>query len=263
MENSEPTRTCGQCHKEVAEANFALHETHCSRFLSVCPDCGDNVPRDQLTVHREEQHSLVRCSKCHQKMERCHLQDHELEECVERLQSCEFCELELPFKELDEHRAFCGSRTERCPDCRRYVKLSEQSQHHLTCSAAAADDPTQTSTTKRQTACCRSCMESFPVEEIDEHELDCVAVNGGGYDLEEEEEEDRGASWRDTLALSSGYQRMSMLGAMSRGFLDEDEDEDEDEENQISNCPHCNLALPVLTLRWHQEKCRISVLLKS
>uniref|UniRef100_A0A3Q1F042 XIAP associated factor 1 n=1 Tax=Acanthochromis polyacanthus TaxID=80966 RepID=A0A3Q1F042_9TELE len=42
------------CHKEVAEANFALHETHCSRFLCLCPECDEAVPRDQLAEHKEE-----------------------------------------------------------------------------------------------------------------------------------------------------------------------------------------------------------------
>uniref|UniRef100_A0A3Q1F114 XIAP associated factor 1 n=1 Tax=Acanthochromis polyacanthus TaxID=80966 RepID=A0A3Q1F114_9TELE len=42
------------CHKEVAEANFALHETHCSRFLCLCPECDEAVPRDQLAEHKED-----------------------------------------------------------------------------------------------------------------------------------------------------------------------------------------------------------------
>lgn len=46
-------------HREVAEANFALHETHCSRFLCVCPDCGEAVPKDLLTQHKDEQHTVV------------------------------------------------------------------------------------------------------------------------------------------------------------------------------------------------------------
>ncbi|XP_029965270.1 XIAP-associated factor 1 [Salarias fasciatus] len=258
MDSSEPTRTCKQCQREVAEANFALHETHCSRFLCVCPDCGDNVPRDQLTEHREEQHSLVRCSKCSQKMERCRLEDHELEECVERLQSCEFCELQLPFKDLADHVAFCGSRTERCQDCGRYVKLSEQSQHHLTCSASD-DDPSLTSATQTQTATCVSCKGSFPVEEIDEHELDCVAASRGECELEEEEDEedDWGHPWgAAAAAISSTYQRMSMSGGAGSGF------QDEDDVNQIGSCPHCGLALPLLTLRWHQKKCQIHGQLK-
>uniref|UniRef100_A0A3Q1EZ73 XIAP associated factor 1 n=1 Tax=Acanthochromis polyacanthus TaxID=80966 RepID=A0A3Q1EZ73_9TELE len=108
------------CHKEVAEANFALHETHCSRFLCLCPECDEAVPRDQLAEHKEEQHTLA-------------------DECEERLQSCVFCDLELPWKELDQHCLVCGSRTELCRDCGRYVKLRDQPEHQMTCSAADGD----------------------------------------------------------------------------------------------------------------------------
>lgn len=119
-------------HKEIALINFSLHETHCSRFLCLCPDCNEAVPRDQLSEHRKEQHSKVnsrwmslalqtqgqwiqwpkkgflankniwlrstwskevrvfdsecllqvRCCKCHQKMEQCQLQDHEVSYCI-------------------------------------------------------------------------------------------------------------------------------------------------------------------------------------
>lgn len=57
------------------------------------------------------------------------------DECVERLQSCQFCELELPWKALDEHQHVCGSRTELCSNCGRYVTLRDQPEHGLTCSA--------------------------------------------------------------------------------------------------------------------------------
>ncbi|XP_015245372.1 PREDICTED: TRAF-type zinc finger domain-containing protein 1-like [Cyprinodon variegatus] len=153
METSEPepTRTCGSCHKEVAEANFALHESHCRRFLSVCPDCDEAVPRELLSQHREEQHTQVKCSKCNKKMERCHLEDHE-----------RFCYLASPLL----------------------------------------------------------------------------------YDEEEEEEED---FYRDQL--SAAYKATySQVGG---------------DPDQISTCPHCHLALPLSTLKWHEAKCRIHVFLKD
>uniref|UniRef100_A0A667ZXL5 XIAP associated factor 1 n=1 Tax=Myripristis murdjan TaxID=586833 RepID=A0A667ZXL5_9TELE len=43
--------------KEVAEANFALHESHCRRFLCLCPDCEEPVPKEQLDQHRLDQHT--------------------------------------------------------------------------------------------------------------------------------------------------------------------------------------------------------------
>uniref|UniRef100_A0A668A5H7 XIAP associated factor 1 n=1 Tax=Myripristis murdjan TaxID=586833 RepID=A0A668A5H7_9TELE len=105
--------------KEVAEANFALHESHCRRFLCLCPDCEEPVPKEQLDQHRLDQHTQA-------------------DECEERLQCCKFCELEVPWKELDEHSAACGSRTERCGDCGRYVTLKDQLEHDKICPATQA-----------------------------------------------------------------------------------------------------------------------------
>ncbi|XP_074496351.1 XIAP-associated factor 1 isoform X2 [Sebastes fasciatus] len=273
MENTEEaTRTCDKCHKEVAEANFALHETHCRRFLCLCPDCKEHVPREQLNEHRETQHTLVRCSKCNQKMERCQLTDHESDDCVERLQSCQFCELELPVKELDEHCLACGSRTELCRECGRYVTLKDQPEHDLTCSAA--DDgsgPPQTTSklppnNTTTTATCSRCMVSLPAEEIEEHELKCVPatrLDDEEAAPEEEESKEEGEDEGDfseqgaTPRLSSTYKAMSLSNGPSRGPWVNGVDPD-----QISTCPHCHLALPIFTLRWHQVKCQILIHLK-
>ncbi|XP_038134401.1 XIAP-associated factor 1 [Cyprinodon tularosa] len=250
MESSEPepTRTCGACHKEVAEANFALHESHCKRFLSVCPDCDEAVPRELLSQHREEQHSQVKCSKCNKKMERCHLEDHEADDCPERLQACQFCELEVAWRNLHEHAVACGSRTERCSDCGRYVKLSDQPEHKSTCSTAddkkdspqAAGGPADTG----DRVSCRGCRRLLLSDEINQHLRFCYSASPLLYDEEEEEEED---FYRDQL--SAAYKATySQVGG---------------DPDQISTCPHCHLALPLSTLKWHEAKCRIHVFLKD
>lgn len=176
-------------HKMVAEANFALHETHCKRFLCLCPDCEETVPRELLDQHREEQHTGTHAqmhAHTHEQTEtllktvyrwnaqsatkrwnavtwwttrfvlnikykkqfakalkiylvkRLSQSDH----CAERLQTCLFCKLLLPWKELGQHQHICGSRTELCGDCRCYVTLRDQPVHWTTCPATSA--PSQT-----------------------------------------------------------------------------------------------------------------------
>ncbi|XP_053176773.1 XIAP-associated factor 1 [Scomber japonicus] len=270
MDTTEATRTCGQCHKEVAEANFALHETHCSRFLCICPDCKESVPRDQLDQHKEEQHTMVRCSKCNTKMERCQLMDHESDECVERLQSCQYCELDMPWKDLDEHSKACGSRTERCSDCNRYVTLKDQSEHRLTCSAAdnGSGPPQTTSSTPNKTKItvnCSRCMASFPAGDIEEHELECFPVSTwyhGDADPKEEEhdedeDEDDFSRQGATSQLSGTYKATSLSFRPNNGPQVNGLDPD-----LIATCPHCHLALPLITLRWHEAKCKVHLFLK-
>ncbi|XP_031696782.1 XIAP-associated factor 1 isoform X2 [Anarrhichthys ocellatus] len=302
MGDKQATRICGTCHKDVAEENFALHETHCRRFLCLCPDCDEPVPKEQLDQHREEQHTEVRCSKCHLKMERRHLLDHESDECEERLQSCPFCELELPSKDLDEHRLACGSRTELCRDCGRYVTLKDLPGHGAACSAAnggSGPPPTASKVvppnkskemldvklqhkrsyrhvfsiklrpclgfffTAKTTARCSRCMASFPVQDIEEHEMVCLLAarlddeEAASEEEEVSEEEDYFTGQRATPWLSRCYQAGSQSDGPGRrtGVVAGDPD-------QISTCPHCHLALPVVTLRWHEVKCQIFINLR-
>uniref|UniRef100_A0A3Q3KNZ7 TRAF-type domain-containing protein n=1 Tax=Monopterus albus TaxID=43700 RepID=A0A3Q3KNZ7_MONAL len=203
--------------------NFALHETHCSRFLCLCPDCDEAVPKEQLEKHREEQHTQVRCSKCNQKLERCQLLDHESDECVERLQTCQFCELELPWKHLDEHCRVCGSRTELCRDCGRYVRLSDQPAHTLTCSTTDnASSPPKTTNVSRG--------------DNEEAQAD-----------EEEEDECDFSGWNPTPQLISAYKATSLSNRSCSRPWGNGRDPD-----QIRTCPYCHLALPLFTLRWHK-----------
>ncbi|XP_026154890.1 XIAP-associated factor 1 [Mastacembelus armatus] len=254
MDKQEATRTCGQCCREVAEANFALHETHCQRFLCLCPDCDEAVPKEQLNQHKKEQHTLVRCSNCNQKMERRHLLDHESDECVERLQTCQFCELQLRWKDLDEHCVVCGSRTTLCKDCGHYVKLRDQQDHDLTCNSLPQDtDSPLNKNTAKMTVNGNSSMPSFPAEDIQKHELQCNSDQE--VQTDEEEEESDFSGWAPTPQLISTFKSTSLSHKSNISYNGGDP-------NQISTCPHCHLALPLITLRWHEVKCQRYILLK-
>nr|XP_055052721.1 XIAP-associated factor 1 [Misgurnus anguillicaudatus] len=242
--DTEENVLCTHCNKEVAKANFDLHEPHCRRFLCLCPDCDDTVPRELLEEHKSEQHAQVKCQKCNKKMERRHLLDHETNECSERLQSCEYCSLELPLKDLLKHSLSCGSRTERCHDCGRYVQFKDQLQHTNNCSkthptsksSSSEDDETDDESTSR----CWKCQQSIPLDSLDEHELECKnALQFIRKDVD----------FDDTADFSfSKYQRVKKERHM----------EDLD---KISTCKLCHLALPVKILKWHQQKCELNKLL--
>ncbi|XP_061576146.1 XIAP-associated factor 1-like isoform X2 [Cololabis saira] len=282
MDSEEATRICGQCNKEVAEANFALHETHCTRFLCLCPECDEAVPKDQLKEHREEQHTLVRCSKCNEKMEQCRLQDHELwpltdcdsvppqwDECQHRLQGCEFCELEVPVKDLDEHRLVCGSRTELCRDCSRYVKLTDLAEHRLICLAAdnSSSPPPGTSSvlhSTKTTVSCTGCKASFSAEDIDKHTMGCFLAakwDSEKVEPEQEESEDDSEDDRDSSGQEDAPQLRNAT-ALTNTF-NQKPSMNEGDPDKLSTCPFCHLALPVSTLRWHEAKCHIHIVLKQ
>lgn len=265
QEEEEATRTCDQCNKEVAEANFDLHVSHCRRFLCLCPDCDESVPRAELEKHKEEQHGEVRCSKCHKKMERRHLTEHEEEECVERPQCCQFCELDMPWKELKEHTVVCGSRTEKCIDCGQYITLLNMKGHSQTCSAAdngpAPPQGAYSPTVKAEV--CKACKGSFPAEEIKKHEVNCTAA-ASECNVEESDsdsDDNEKVNKFDFLAprLSSMNEDRSRLIKPSWGASWNRPRHP----YELGNCPHCNLVLPLITLRWHEGKCKVHTYLKD
>ena len=58
--------------------------------------------------------------------ETCYFQENS---CPSRSVSCEYCELSLPFSEMDQHKEYCGSRTELCEKCKKYIKFRDQEEH--------------------------------------------------------------------------------------------------------------------------------------
>lgn len=56
------------------------------------------------------------------------LEDH-VKVCDERMVSCEYCELELRKLDMDEHMAYCGTRTERCDGCNQLIMFKDKKLH--------------------------------------------------------------------------------------------------------------------------------------
>ncbi|XP_067306617.1 XIAP-associated factor 1 [Pseudorasbora parva] len=232
---------CTHCNKEVAKANYDLHEPHCKRFLCKCPDCNDTVPRDQLEEHKTEQHAEVKCKMCNKKMERRHLLDHEKDECSKRPAICEFCQLELPLSNLKEHRVSCGSRTERCSDCGLYVKMTDQLDHAQICpttNASDNDEPTMLQ--------CQKCLLYIPSDNLKEHQLGCnQLLQNAEYEDDDSDENLKDGNARAPAADLS-------FSKLQKTKRDRNIDMD-----KISTCPLCHLALPVKTLEWHEKKCEL------
>ncbi|XP_033833012.1 XIAP-associated factor 1 [Periophthalmus magnuspinnatus] len=282
MGDEEATRVCARCKREVAEANFALHETHCSRFLVLCPDCGENVPRSDLQQHKQEQHTQVRCLKCQKKMERCLLPEHEEEECPARVEACAFCELEMPFVQLQEHIVACGSRTERCLDCGQYVKLSDQEEHNRVCSEqdlynepssppkgtsanVKTTTPTTTTTASKPDVQCKVCMLTFSANEIQRHMTRCTAApKCESEDSDSDSDYSYQASGVDLLSPRFKIIEFRQTnGQINKEEQKREASQNEDNDpNELSICPHCQLVLPWSTLRWHVNKCKVHIHLK-
>ncbi|XP_017346509.1 XIAP-associated factor 1 [Ictalurus punctatus] len=239
MDASEELAICSHCQKDVVKTNLPMHEAHCQRFLCLCPDCEEPVPKDQLEEHREEQHTPVKCKKCNRKMEKCKLADHDANECTERLQSCEYCQLDFPWSKLKEHVVACGSRTELCQDCNKYVTLKDQLQHAQTCTSEDFSFKTKS---------INGNVKPLIGNTLQKDEPDDYVV----YDSRDQRASQSADPEPDDTTLSLSDLQKKKRNERT-GWVDED---------QIRTCPHCHLALPVNTLQWHADKCWIAEGLK-
>lgn len=127
------TRICSHCERSIPSSNIDLHYAHCSRNLEKCKVCGDMVPKRHAEEHFLNTHAPVSCSLCSEMMERDILAVHTGENCPQRIVTCEFCEFPLPAIDLAEHQEVCGSRTELCHLCNRYIRLRERYNHDRHC----------------------------------------------------------------------------------------------------------------------------------
>ncbi|XP_078063869.1 XIAP-associated factor 1 [Mustelus asterias] len=107
-------------------------------------------------------------------MERCKLETHQGEQCVERMLNCRFCDLETQSRALLEHEEACGSRTNRCGDCGKYVMCREQESHQQTCPgehhSGFASVPV---TEKSSRGLCAFCTKMFPEDQLQQHQNGC------------------------------------------------------------------------------------------
>ncbi|CAM6010118.1 unnamed protein product [Sphagnum balticum] len=122
---------CSHCERDVPTANFNLHSLHCKRNLERCSVCGEMVARTCADEHFNELHALVPCSKCGAGIERELLYIHENEKCPQRMVACVYCDFPVSAADLHAHSDHCGSRTEMCIPCGKYVRLREKIAHDL------------------------------------------------------------------------------------------------------------------------------------
>ncbi|GAQ81652.1 hypothetical protein KFL_000860240 [Klebsormidium nitens] len=131
MVDKEGGSVCPHCKKVISTANFDLHAVHCKRNLEKCQRCGEMVARVRAAEHFDEFHALVPCTLCQAKIEVSDLARHNLNQCPKRETICPYCEFSMPAEDSVEHEYFCGSRTDLCVYCNKYITNRERLGHDV------------------------------------------------------------------------------------------------------------------------------------
>ncbi|RXN07672.1 XIAP-associated factor 1-like protein [Labeo rohita] len=161
------------------------------------------------------------------------------DECTERPEICEFCQLEQPLSNLKEHQVACGSRTERCSDCGQYVKLMDQLDHPQICSTSTPtssknlvveDDNSETEDeTMLQ---CQNCLKYISSDNLKEHKVFCKPFlkNTDNEDDDSEDEDENPNPGNDNTPDSADLSFLSFKKTKKDNYIDMDLD-------KISTCP--------------------------
>ncbi|KAK0055068.1 TRAF-type zinc finger domain-containing protein 1 [Biomphalaria pfeifferi] len=126
---ADDTKLCQNCKRDIASANFVMHEVHCRRHIVLCKDCNEPVPRAELEEHFQELHAQVPCEKCGKTTTKDAMAKHLADDCAKKLLQCTYCDLSVTKEELESHMGYCGTRTECCPLCQQYIMLKDMLRH--------------------------------------------------------------------------------------------------------------------------------------
>jgi len=122
------TQPCSNCKRNIPKTSIATHEAFCRRNNVSCDLCGQIIRISDKSAHFEEAHKPIKCA-CGETIELRFIAQHKQQQCSHRLKSCHFCKLRKKMIELPAHEEYCGSRTEKCPKCQRFVALRDLNQH--------------------------------------------------------------------------------------------------------------------------------------
>jgi len=119
------SKYCDNCREHIPkDVIFLFHYNNCKRFGRYCELCKFVVPHNENN-HDAEYHITCECGEVISKES---LKKHK-EVCTYSTVKCEYCEIDVPIKDLTEHLGYCGSRTNKCSKCGKWVILANISDH--------------------------------------------------------------------------------------------------------------------------------------
>ncbi|NXM79092.1 XAF1 factor, partial [Serilophus lunatus] len=264
------SRFCKNCKRGVSAANFSLHEAHCTRFLTLCPECEEPVARKDMEDHQTEAHKQIRCSLCHQSMQQCQVEHHVAKECQKRAMKCTICDLEMPFSKLQEHLGTCASQTEKCQECNKYVMYKDQQKHKDTCPKSGLS---YHKVVDFQTSIggnlCQKCNKSFPDDQYSQHLSTSNLLSDppqSSSSLAPSSSPEDALAWKDvrpkekemdqSLAPKAPKNKRKGFPSFTRGerSISPRALKDTQSFDVLVTCDHCNILLPLPTFWKHEVR---------
>ncbi|KAL4141606.1 hypothetical protein QTP88_004221 [Uroleucon formosanum] len=120
---NEDTKYCFNCRRNIPLINHVMHIAYCHRNLKLCMKCDEPFLASDYDEHLKTMHSVILCDACSEKLEAIDLESHKLNDCCHRMQTCNYCQIDVEACLLPVHADVCSSRTERCNSCGQFIML--------------------------------------------------------------------------------------------------------------------------------------------
>ncbi|GFW81465.1 XIAP-associated factor 1 [Trichonephila clavipes] len=196
--------TCEFCDVKVPFHFYEKHAFICGTLKEKCPVCNEDIMAQDQKRHLEICRKATFFKQIH----------------------CNYCNKSIPEDGFENHVLNCGSRTEKCEKCNKYVVLKEKEMHPFFCKMVS-----------RTHGNCRYCHEVVSWLDMNLHEAACGIESG-----------------------NDDYSHQNMLNEMSlkKSSLFEKYTSNDDRSNQVceKRCPFCCISVPQSFLAIHLECCR-------
>jgi len=165
MDSEQSMTNCQHCNRDVPSGIHVLHSLHCARFIVNGQKSQEPVP--DAEAREAPVPYLTLCTVCKNTVETSFLANHIENECPRRTLPCEYCEIDCLVSNLEEHELYCGSRTESCDKCGRFILIRLMKDHtNLQCDRFNQKEPieeenkTPTSAVKYRNVVCQKIFQS-------------------------------------------------------------------------------------------------------
>ncbi|XP_008853867.1 XIAP-associated factor 1 isoform X1 [Nannospalax galili] len=255
---------CRNCKRSVASVHFTLHEAHCLRFLVLCSECEEPIPKGKMKEHLQDAHQQTKKSQ-------------------QSPVKCKFCDIAMHFSKLDIHESHCGSRTERCPCCNQPIMLRVLAQHKDVCQSGEAwPEEGKRILSPEKKIHCDYCKQMIPENKYVRHMKKCPISKTVKYHQDGKPQippsslphqaagNQTSAVEKDVRPKAKNRNRFPRLlesstkqapdGTVGLPLKSEIKPRgvptgDETAYDILQRCSQCGILLPLPTLRQHQEKC--------
>lgn len=84
-------------------------------------------------AHDSTAHVVTPCPHCRVQLPAYQLPSHKCRKAPNPPKPCTFCQAEIPYEDYVDHVKDCGSRTQQCPTCRKFIQSWEFDKHVASC----------------------------------------------------------------------------------------------------------------------------------